>query len=280
MSGGCTIGAKRHGMRYFLFKNKDLPYVDFKDSAVFDDEIFAIAGIDTNAEEREGVSIGVNRWGLAACSATVLATEDSNYDVLVERILRESHDLASAHAIVQEDIEDEVEYQSCNIVLVSASELGVLEVGPGICELERDPVMLCRTNHHLLLPTTEEVKRAPLELRGVAGPLSASHKRRLTAQNLLASANVTQDFITLLSTHSELRGYDSICRHRDAPVEGAEFLGQTVYSYVLEMMVLNSTVDIALHIARGVPCSSSYRTFALRFDDPLDKKQALLAKLP
>jgi hypothetical protein len=66
MFEGCTIGAKNFGNRFFLFKNRDLRYENFKDQAIFTNDIFGVTGVNIGTSELTGVSIGVNRWGLAA----------------------------------------------------------------------------------------------------------------------------------------------------------------------------------------------------------------------
>ena len=83
MVDGCTIGAKIVGKQYFMFKNRDLRYENFQDQAIFDDRILAVTGVNIGTDEPAGVSIGVNRWGISACSANVLITNDEPYDTLL-----------------------------------------------------------------------------------------------------------------------------------------------------------------------------------------------------
>ena len=61
MVDGCKIGAKIVNNQFFMFKNRDLRYENFKDQASFDDQVFAVAGVNIGTSELAGVSIGINR---------------------------------------------------------------------------------------------------------------------------------------------------------------------------------------------------------------------------
>ena len=276
MAAGCTIAAKRFGDRYFLLKNRDLVYDDFKDSVSFDEEIFAVVGMDIGSGVSSGVSLGVNRWGLSGCSSSVLITDDGPYDPLLERVLRECKTLEEACSLVSSDLERGSRYQWCNFILANPDELGVIEIGESTTECETDSSIMLRTNHHLILPTHDIMLKASLEEREACGPLDTSQTRRRVGLEMLRTANTLTDMMALLSNHSSSRQFDSICRHRSQGSFELQYLGETSYSYILEVSGLESRdFDIRIHVARGNPCSNSYREFIVDFEASLDSRQEL-----
>ncbi|MGY5852788.1 MAG: hypothetical protein RTU92_04400 [Candidatus Thorarchaeota archaeon] len=281
MAGGCTLAAKTLGGRMFLLKNKDLVYEEFQDTAVIDDTFFAITGVDIATSDPIGASIGFNKWGLAACSSTVLITDDQPYDSLLEEILKTTRDIDEANSLVIKRIEEGNRYQWCNIVLSTPSEVGVLEVGDGICNLERDSRMIVRTNHHLRLHTMEIIRNSSDEVREAAGPLHTSENRRQVAAKKLYNAASLGDMIDLLSTHSSSRGYDSICRHKSEPSNLSPFQGQTVYSYIVEITGMQiDDLDFRIHVARGPPCIDTYKEVVIGFDMSPEDRALLLKDIP
>ncbi|MBE0526731.1 MAG: hypothetical protein IH631_07295, partial [Candidatus Thorarchaeota archaeon] len=79
MPDGCTAGAKIIGDRYFLLKNRDLIWGGFRDTLVFENDVFFVTGINVGDGEFVGASFGFNRFGLAACNTTVLVTPHKPY---------------------------------------------------------------------------------------------------------------------------------------------------------------------------------------------------------
>ncbi|UCE09257.1 MAG: hypothetical protein JSW61_09785 [Candidatus Thorarchaeota archaeon] len=281
MADGCTIGARRVGPRTFLFKNKDLVYEDFKDHAVFGEDYFAISGVNIQDGEQAGFSIGVNRAGLAACSATVLINNEKPYDVLLETIIREAADLDSAYEIVQTSLEEGHRYQWCNFAVATPLELGVIEIGDGVSDIEVDRDGLARANHHLKLPTTDIVSAASDEEREAGGPLGTSQRRRQDTSRMLRTASTLADIIKILSHHSETMGFDSICRHRDAPSLSSQYLGETAYSYIIEITNLPpADLEIVFHVSRGNPCTVPYKSIPIEFNAPEDEKNRVLLEFP
>ena len=277
----CTIGAKRIGNRFLLFKNRDLIYPDFKDNLIFDNSVFAITGIKIGTGEPAGFSLGLNHYGLAACNANVLATEDIAYDVLLEKIIREADNIDKAYKIVNDAIQRGERYQWTNFILATPDEVAAIEIGYDICELEKDPTQMLRTNHHLKLPTIEIVKNASVEQREAGGKWPASRTRRQKAAGILQSAKTLGDIIDLLSSHSESRGYDSICRHRKDEPKSDPFHGETVYSYILEVDWEESErVDFRIYVARGNPCSNAFKEFQIDFDASPSSKIDLIHTFP
>jgi hypothetical protein len=280
MSEGCTLGAKIIGPRYFMFKNRDLVYPDFKDGAVFDDAIFAVTGVHIGSGIPMGVSVGVNKWGLSVCSSTVLANSDTAYDLLLERVLRECRTIDDAVELVKNDLESGNRYQWSNFLIATPKEVGAIEVGDGIMEVEKLPEMITRANHHLKLPTVEILKEASAEEREAGGPIQDSQHRRQVAAKMLETSVSIGDMMKIVSTHSDSRGYNSICRHREASPDNP-LLGETSYSYILEVLRNNpADFDIRLHVSRGNPCSNTFQEIQVDFAASSAEKQAIVQDFP
>ncbi|MHA2117984.1 MAG: hypothetical protein ACW98J_03610 [Candidatus Thorarchaeota archaeon] len=280
MSEGCTLGAKIIGPRYFMFKNRDLVYPDFKDHAVFDDTIFAVTGVHIGSGVPMGVSIGVNKWGLSVCSSTVLANSEKAYDLLLEKILRECRTIDEAEEFANIDLEDGNRYQWSNLVIATPKEVGAIEIGDGVMEVEKLPEMITRANHHLKLPTVEILKAASAEEREAGGPIQDSQHRRQVAAKMLESSVSIGDMMKIVSTHSDSRGYNSICRHRTSNPDNP-FLGETSYSYILEVFETDTgEFDVRMHVARGNPCSNTFHEVKVDFMMPMADKQAIVQEFP
>ncbi len=281
MSGACTAGAKVIGNRYLIFKNRDLIWPDFLDSVVFDDQVLLVEGADVESGLATGAAFGVNVHGLAAANTTVLISDDAPYDDLMERVLRNCVDIESAHELITTEIEAGFRYQWSNFILADPGQVAAVEIGTDHAEIELDSTMIVRTNHHLLLPTSDVLKRASAEAREAGGPLATSQKRRQIASNILASARSTMDIMDLLSTHSEGRGFDSICRHYPQDPRQNPYQGSTVYSYILEAeWDEDGDLEIRIHVAKGTPCSSTYMDFPVDFSLPPTEKEDLIRSFP
>jgi hypothetical protein len=280
MSEGCTLGAKIIGPRYFMFKNRDLLYPDFKDQAMFDDSIFAVTGVHIGSGVPMGVSIGVNRWGLSVCSSTVLANSETAYDLLLERVLRECKTIDKAVELVKADLESGNRYQWSNFIIATPKGVGALEIGDGVFEVERLPEMITRANHHLKLPTVEILKAVSAEEREAGGPIQDSQHRRQVAAKMLETSVSIGDMIEIASTHSDSRGYNSICRHKDASPDNP-FLGETSYSYILEVLRNDpGDFDIRLHVARGNPCSNTFQEIEVDFSLSPSERDVIVQEFP
>jgi len=280
MPDGCTAGAKIIGDRYFLLKNRDLICGGFRDALVFENDVFFITGINVADGEFEGASFGFNRYGLAACNTTVLITPHKPYDILLERILRESKTIEDAFDLVQNDLERGERYQWCNFILASTSGVGVIEIGDGVAVLEQDPKIITRTNHHLILPTADILRHASLAEREAGGSLTTSQHRRQQAAKILSGATSMIDMAQLLSTHSEGRGFDSICRHQSLNPRAEPYRGETVYSYIAEVSGINSNqLEFRISVTPGNPCTGLFKEFIVDFDS-LESKFNLLNNYP
>jgi len=280
MPDGCTAGAKIIGNRYFLLKNRDLIWGGFRDALVFENDVFFVTGINVADGEFEGASFGFNRYGLAACNTTVLVTSNKPYDILLERILRESKTIEDAFELVQNDLESGERYQWCNFILASKTGVGAIEIGDGVAVLEQDPRIITRTNHHLILPTTDILRHASLAEREAGGPLTTSQRRRQQAVKILSGATSMMDMAQLLSTHSEGRGFDSICRHHSSNPRTEPYRGETVYSYIAEVSGIDSNqLEFRINVTPGNPCTGLFKEFIIDFNS-LESKFNLLNNYP
>ena len=272
MPDGCTAGAKIIGDRYFLLKNRDLIWGGFRDSVVFDSDVFFVTGVNVGDGEPCGASFGFNKSGLAACNTTVLVTPHSAYDSLLERVLRETKTIEDAFELVYADLESGSRYQWCNFVLASPDGVGAIEIGDGVVVLEQDPKLITRTNHHLLLPTADILHCASIAEREAGGPINTSQSRRQEAAKLLSEATSLMDMTQLLSSHRDGRGFDSICRHRSSTPRSEPYLGETVYSYIAEVSGIGSdTLEFRIKVAAGNPCTSTFDEFVVDFNSPESK---------
>lgn len=272
MPDGCTAGAKIIGDRYYLLKNRDLIWGGFRDSVVFDSDVFYVTGVNVGDGEPCGASFGFNKSGLAACNTTVLVTPHSAYDSLLERVLRETKTIEDAFELVRTDLESGNRYQWCNFVLATPEGVGAIEIGDGVAVVEQDPKIITRTNHHLLLPTADILHRASLAEREAGGPINTSRSRRQDASKLLSEATSLMDMTQLLSAHRNGRGFDSICRHRSSTPRSEPYLGETIYSYIAEVSGIGTEkLEFRIKVAAGNPCTSTFDEFVVDFDSPESK---------
>jgi hypothetical protein len=276
MADGCTVGAKLIGDRYYLLKNRDLIWGGFRDTLVFEDDVFYVTGINVADGEFGGTSFGFNRFGLAGCNTTVLVTPHKQYDVLLERILRETKTIDDAYDLVQKELESGERYQWCNFVVASPSGVGAIEIGDGIAALEQNPKLITRTNHHLMLPTVDILRRASIAEREAGGSVNSSQRRCQDAANILSGATSLMDMTKLLRSHSESRGFDSICRHLSPDPRSEPYRGETVYSYIVEVSGINNGVlEFRLHVTPGNPCTGMFKEFVIDFNSPETKFNVL-----
>ncbi|MFW9982344.1 MAG: carcinine hydrolase/isopenicillin-N N-acyltransferase family protein, partial [Candidatus Thorarchaeota archaeon] len=250
------------------------------DSVVFDSEVFFVTGVNVGDGEPCGASFGFNRYGFAGCNTTVLVTPDAPYDSLLERILREAKTIQEAFELVEDDLECGNRYQWCNFIIASPNGVGAIEIGDGVAVLEEDTRLITRTNHHLILQTADILKQASLAEREAGGPISTSRSRRQEAAKLIDDATSFMDMTQLLSTHSESRGFDSICRHRSPNPRLDPYLGETVYSYIAEISGIDSdSYEFRMKVAAGNPCSSTFDEFTIDFDSP-ECKYSVIKNFP
>ncbi|TFF92484.1 hypothetical protein EU546_07505, partial [Candidatus Thorarchaeota archaeon] len=202
-------------------------------------------------------------------------------DSLMERVLRECRDIECAYELVSTEIEAGFRYQWANFVLADPSQVAAVEIGSETAEIEMSNTDMVRTNHHLVLPTADVLRKASPEAREAGGPLHDSQKRRQEASRMLSSARSLMDVMELLSTHKDGRGFDSICRHYPPNPRENPFQGRTSYSYIIEVLWEEDLeLDIRLHVAEGNPCSSTFHEFRIDFSFPPDRKSEIVSRFP
>ena len=281
MTDGCTALAKIVGNRYFLAKNRDLVVENIKNSVLFDDAVFLVRGFDVTTSKEIGASFGINRWGLSACNTTVLVTKEQPYDLLLERVLRETKTIEEAFTFIRADLKSGSRYQWSNFILATPSGVGVVEIGDGVAVLEQDYNMIVRTNHHLLLPTAEILRKASATERDAGGPLNTSQSRRQQAAKLIHDATSKMDIAQIMSAHTDDRGFSSICRHPLDTPNIEPYRGQTVFSYLAEVSSIGlDDFEFRISIAKGNPCSELYKEYQLDFDSPVEEKNLLVHSMP
>ena len=213
---------------------------------------------------------------MAICNTTVLVTKDQADDILLEKILRETKSIPEAFELVQRILESGERFHWCNFILASPTGVGAIEIGDGVAQLEEDPKMITRTNHHLLLPTNDIIRDTPLEYRGAAGSLDGSKQRRQDIAKLLADATSMMDMSQILCTHRDDRGFNSICRHLPTNPKSNPHQGETVYSYIIEISGLQEkALEFRLNVTPGNPCSGTFKEFVIDFDSPKSKFDVL-----
>jgi hypothetical protein len=280
MFDGCTAGAKIIGDRYYLLKNRDLIWGGFRDTIVFENDVFFINGITMTEGDFVGASFGFNRYGLAVCNTAVYTTNNKPDDILLERILRETKTIEDAFELVQKDLENGELYEWCNFILASPECVGAIEIGDGVAVLEQDPTIITRTNHHLLLPTSDIIRRETQSFPGAAKRLPGSQKRRQDASKYLAEATSMMDMTQLLCTHVEGRGLNSICRHLPDDTRSNPYHGETVYSYIAEISGFDSEkLEFRLKVTPGNPCIGTFKEFLIDFDSP-ESKYNIMSNYP
>ncbi|MFO7837565.1 MAG: carcinine hydrolase/isopenicillin-N N-acyltransferase family protein [Candidatus Thorarchaeota archaeon] len=267
MTGGRTIGAVHVGPRLLLFKNKDLVDEGHTDHLHFNDSVFSVRGVAIGTGQEAGVSIGINRHGLTGCSATVLATYAQPYDYILEEILQSAKNVDDAYQIIEEKISSGMQYRWCNIVLGDSNDVAVVEISENECELEKTDDYVVRTNHHVLLGTSDILESAPVEERKAGRSIWTSRHRRQRTERQLGGARTVAGITEILSMHSESRGFDSICRHANGNDFGMPFLGLTVYSYVVDILYQDNRLrDAAFYVAPGNPCVNTYKKMDVDFN--------------
>ena len=268
----CTSGAKVIGDRYYLLKNRDLRWGGFRDTLVFENDVFIVTGINVRDGDFMGASFGVNRGGLAACNTSVYVTDNISDDILLEKVLREAKTIEDAYNLIESDLRSGELYHWCNFILASPDGVGAIEIGDGVAALETDPSIIVRTNHHLILPTGDTIKKAQQKYPGAHTGIKGSQHRRQVASRLLYEATSMMDMTQLLSTHEEGRGLNSICRHLPENPKSNPYHGETVYSYILEGSEKeDGKLEFRLKVTPGNPCTGTFMEFKIDFDSPESK---------
>lgn len=222
-----------------LFKNKDFSAQQFSDRVIMTPQIFGCEGLETFAENDakmvfSGLSFGANAHGLMATVNHVKITDPThqNYDRLTELVLKTTHNIDQAIAIVEQALAKDA-YWWGNLIIADCSGCAVIEVRGQDCHITKDQDRLFRTNHQPLFGE----HASPDDL-----PCSA--KRYVASKARLPDVRSLNDLQDMLSAHDD--DGTGICNH-SVPLT-------TVYSYIL----IWREGKLTLHIANGLPCEAPW----------------------
>ncbi|UCG03998.1 MAG: hypothetical protein JSW11_08420 [Candidatus Heimdallarchaeota archaeon] len=256
---GCTTGAKifKDEQILVVFKNKDFRVKNHSDQLSFEhSHAFGVRGVNLRSKKAAGFSIGVNRHNLVAVNSNILATSDSPYDLLTERIILEAKAVEEAIDICKEEVHGRTDYQWCNMVIATPDQLIAIELTSSELASEQSDDYMVRTNHHLILETTEAIIKAdPVKDR-----LNIDHSvyRFNESVKTLKDASNVEDIRFLLRSHNKA----AICRHGLSSFQDHSYT--TVYSYFI-LINFGKNPKIVFNVARGPPCQSSFIKFNLEF---------------
>jgi hypothetical protein len=243
--GGCTVGVISIPGRLFFFKNRDLSrehlvhrLMTFESTP----DSYVLRGINLETGDPEGVSIGVNRYGICVANTHVVSTRDVTYDLLCEEIVRRARSRSDPPRIVADFIK-RTSVQGGRILVASrewAFLIEVYETGYRIAPVEGNFVM---TNTFSLLP--HPPNQGGLRERSSLARLQA-------AQAMVAQIGDIRALKSMLRSHVPERGELSICNHR---LDG----GGTESSHIIQ---LQGEV-ITWSWLTGYPCENEFATIQL-----------------
>jgi hypothetical protein len=233
----CTIGIRRFGDNdYIVCKNKDFPRERFDDSIVTEEGVFGVEGVatwaepDPTADRFSGMSVGANSAGLLCADANVRgATDQANYDELVETALRAGGGVGEGIAAVKAAVAEQP-YMWANIVMIDPDAAAVVEVRDSTLVADWVTGSWAKSNHH------ERLGRP-----GDMSPNQTSDQRLFAARRRLPEATSLQEILELQRAHDN--GGTGICNHQGS---------QTVYSYVLRRQGGRTH----LYVTQGHPCEA------------------------
>jgi hypothetical protein len=257
---GCTTGAKilNNGRTVVIFKNKDFKVISHSDIISMEHtHTFGVRGVDLGTQKIAGFSIGVNQYGLVAVNSNVLSTSDPPYDLVTERIILKARTIDEAIKICENEIQGARNYQWCNMVIATTKELAAIELKSSDLAIARSSDFLVRTNHHLILNTTEEVLNSDPN-KGLR-EIKNSEIRYKSAETMLKDASGVNEILSLLKFHQQEA---SICRHGQNTVQDIGFT--TVYSYIVTIQ-MEKHPQIYFDVVKGPPCMNSFTQFKLEF---------------
>ncbi len=262
-----------------VFKNRDLKPTTGQDELFYDIDCFGIRGLDSHTGGLSGLAIGVNRYGLAVANTHVKTTNDPSYDILTEQILMFAKDVEDGLKMTRDHLEKGRRYQWGNLVLADADGMLAIEIAGDEHSIEWSEKKVIRTGHHILLDTEDEVKKATSAF-GLDTYYDDSTKRVERGYELLRSATKVDDVFDLLRDHGSAPGSGSICKHADGVHEFS-----TAASYVIEIDFNTETgrPQVVFHVAKGLPCQSTYTAIPLVFpadDDIMRRARALYFGTP
>jgi len=243
-----------------LFKNRDMYSTSHKDTLFHDVNGFGVRGIDTVTGKTGGLSIGVNRYGLAVANSHVMGTEDSAIDVLTKQILMFAKDAEDGLRMTVDQLKSGRKFQWGNLILADLDSMLVIEIAGNNHSIEWSERKVLRTGHHIMLDTEEFLKQY-LSSKGVDSYVNSTI-RVDRGYELFRNVTSVQGVFSALKDHGGNPSQSSICMHGS----GEEQMS-TVTSYVVEIdhPGENGRPKGVFHVAKGNPCTSTYTAIPLVF---------------
>jgi len=243
-----------------LFKNRDMYSTSHKDALFHDVDGFGVRGIDMVTGKTSGLSIGVNRNGLAVANSHVMGTEDPTYDILTEQILMFAEDAEDGLRMTVDQLKSGRKFQWGNLILADLDSMLVIEIAGNEHSIEWSERKVLRTGHHIMLDT-EEFLSQHSSSKGVDSFVNSTI-RVDRGYELFRNVTSVQDVFSALKDHGEGPSQSSICKH-----SSGEGQMSTVTSYVVEIdhPGENGRPKVVFHVAKGNPCTSTYAAIPLVF---------------
>jgi hypothetical protein len=233
----CTTGAKilRSGKEFVLFKNRDFRRGHFDDQLSLTDDTFGVLGLETwdgddsDKDRFSGFSIGFNEL-LACCDSNVRTVEGGdNYDKFVQGVVKNCATIDKAIQQVRQMSQEHL-YCWANMIVATPDGVAALEIRGHHVEVERNPLLVARANHHVCLGATPE-----------DDDTRTTNFRFETAFAGLRDVKRIEDVFAILGTHHPADGY-GVCNHG---------LYETVYSYVIHW----NEGETTFYVHQGHPCA-------------------------
>ena len=243
-----------------LFKNRNMYSTAHKDALFHDVDAFGVRGIDMVTGNTSGLSIGVNRYGLAVANSHVMGTEDPTYDILTEQILMFAKDAEDGLRMTVDQLKSGRKFQWGNLILSDLDSMLAIEIAGNDHSIEWSERKVLRTGHHIMLDT-EEIIKQHLGSKGVDSYVNSTI-RVDRGYELFRNMTSVQDVFSALKDHGEGPSQSSICKH-----SSGEGQMSTVTSYVVEINhpSENGRPKVVFHVAKGNPCTSTYAAIPLVF---------------
>ncbi|MHA2073151.1 MAG: carcinine hydrolase/isopenicillin-N N-acyltransferase family protein [Candidatus Hodarchaeales archaeon] len=257
---GCTTGAKifNDEQTLVVFKNKDFKVESHTDILSLEhSNVFGARGVDLHSNKVAGFSIGVNQHGLVAVNSNILATSDSPYDLITERIVLEAKTIDEAVEICEQEVQGSTDYQWCNMVVATPEQMVAIELTSSELATAQSNDYLVRTNHHLILKTNKAIIDADPDRE--RQNIEHSEIRFIDTDRRLKVASDVEEIFSLLKLHNQNA---AICRHGLSSIQDLSFT--TVYSYLI-VINFERSPEIVFNVVKGPPCLHSFTSFNLEF---------------
>lgn len=260
---GAVILADRK--KTVLFKNRDVLNTEQCDTLFYDVDCFGIRGIDKATQKESGLTVGVNRHGLAVASTHVHKTVDPNYDLLAEQIVMFAKDAEDGLKMTRSYLKGGRKYQWGNLILADHDSILVIEIAGSNHSIERSERKALRTSHHVMLDTEDTLRQALAKSGEYTYENSVNRLYR--GYELVKGVTDTKGVFNMLKNHGENPNIESICAH-STKKEGLN----TRRSYIIEVDHARDTrrPSILFHVAKGRPCEEQFISIPLVF--PADEQ--------